>query len=77
MTCQDAIAILAEYLEATLPSDAGRELEAHLGDCPACVAYLNTYRRTRDVTKRAAQVEMPEDMKERLRAFLVSRLGAP
>lgn len=75
VTCREAIALLGEYLETTLPSSAGTEIEAHLRDCDECQAYLNTYRRTSELTRAALGVEMPAQMRERLRAFLVSRLG--
>src|SRR5881397_1855028 len=45
--------------EAPLGASAGTEIEAHLRGCAECQAYLNTYRRTSELT----------------RAFLVSRLG--
>jgi anti-sigma factor RsiW len=77
-TCRDAIAVLGDYLESALGEDALAELEAHLRDCPPCVAYLNTYRRTRDVAGAEGRVEMPAEMKERLRQFLIARiLGRP
>ena len=75
MTCQEAIALLADYLEAALDDQILGDLEAHLRDCPPCQAYLNTYRRTRDLAARVNRVEMPPEMKERLRAFLLARLG--
>ena len=59
MTCRDAIALLGEYLDATLGASTGTDIEAHLRDCDECQAYLNTYRRTSELT----------------RAFLISRLG--
>lgn len=75
MTCQDAIAILADYLDATLgPADA-ETLAAHLQDCAACLAYLNTYRAARALAAESARVEMPDEMKRRLREFLIARLG--
>jgi anti-sigma factor RsiW len=74
MTCRDAIDLLADYLESTLSPDAAGRLEAHLADCQPCQAYLNTYRRTRDVARVVGRVEMPEEMRARLRAFLVERL---
>jgi predicted anti-sigma-YlaC factor YlaD len=75
MTCQQAIALLADYLEMVLePRSLMEELEAHLHDCAPCRAYLATYRRTRDLAASTSQVEMPEEMKDRLRAFLLSRL---
>ena len=77
MTCQQAIDVLADYLEATLDPDAGRELESHLAGCAACVAYLNTYRKTQELTRQAGQVEMPAEMKALLREYLLKQLGGP
>jgi anti-sigma factor RsiW len=74
MTCRELIALLADYLEASLSPEVIAQLERHLGDCAPCVAYLNTYRRTREVAADAGRVEMPEEMKARLRAFLLDRL---
>jgi anti-sigma factor RsiW len=74
MTCQKAIALLADYLETALDEETLSELEAHLHDCAPCQAYLNTYRRTRDLAARVNRVEMPVEMKERLRAFLLAHL---
>jgi anti-sigma factor RsiW len=75
VTCQDAIAILADYLEAALAPEDAAALEAHLADCPACIAYLNTYRKTTALAREAGRLEMPAEMRERLRRFLVARLG--
>lgn len=74
MTCRETIELLADYLEATLSPDILEQLEAHLRDCPPCIAYLNTYRLTRDVAARASQATMPDEMKARLRVFLLERL---
>jgi predicted anti-sigma-YlaC factor YlaD len=74
MTCQEAIAILSDYLEATLARLDLEQLEEHLADCAPCRAYLATYRRTIEVGGAAGRVEMPDEMKARLRTFLSSRL---
>ncbi len=76
MTCKEVIEVLADYLEATLASDLARELEEHLRSCAPCQAYLNTYRKTADLTGEAGRVEMPEEMKRHLREFLLKQLGA-
>jgi anti-sigma factor RsiW len=70
LTCEGAIALLSDYLEAVLTAEALAELERHLAACPPCVAYLNTFRRTREVATAAGRVEMPEEMKVRLREVL-------
>jgi predicted anti-sigma-YlaC factor YlaD len=71
MTCKDAIAVLADYLEATLSSELLARLEQHLRDCAPCRAYLATYRKTKSLAADASRVEMPEEMKLRLREFLL------
>ena len=77
MTCKDAIDIFADFLDQTLASDAGEQLEAHLRDCAPCRAYLNTYRKTRGLVSEAGRVEMPEELKSRLRRFLLEQFGSP
>ena len=74
MTCQEAIVVLAEYLEATLDTGAVRTLETHLAGCDECRAYLATYRRTVGAVGAAAKVAMPDELRRRLRSFLLGRL---
>jgi predicted anti-sigma-YlaC factor YlaD len=74
MTCKEAIDVLGEFLEASLTSELSAALEEHLRDCAPCRAYLNTYRKTRELTGKAGRVPMPEEMKDRLRRLLLDRL---
>ena len=74
MTCKDAIAILADYVESTLSPELVEKLEEHLRDCAPCRAYLATYRETKSLAADASRVEMPEEMKTRLREFLLAQL---
>jgi len=76
LKCKDVIVeFLADYLEQSLPPELTREVEAHLRACAACMAYLNTYRRTRDLVGRhAAQYAMPDEMKDILRRFMLERM---
>ena len=74
MTCREVIEVLADYLTSALSPETVQALEEHLAGCAPCVAYLRTYRRTREVAVDAERVEMPEEMKTRLRDFLLDRL---
>jgi anti-sigma factor RsiW len=74
MTCREAINVLADYLDGTMPAALAAELEGHLADCAPCRAYLVTYRKTRALGALAARVEMPEEMQARLRQFLANEL---
>jgi anti-sigma factor RsiW len=75
LTCKELILNhLGEYLDGTLGPELVQDFERHLGLCPSCVAYLNTYKRTQDFTRRMGAAAMSEDMKARLREFLLARL---
>ena len=70
MTCREAIDILADYLESTLTPTALEKLEAHLGECAPCRAYLATYKRAAELAAKVNRVEMPPEVRQRLRDFL-------
>ena len=73
LACREAIARMSAFVDRELgPLDIVR-LVLHLAGCAPCRAYLNTLRRTIEVVGRAGDVEMPEEMKQRLRAFLRNR----
>lgn len=74
MTCHELIAILDDYLDGTLPDGVRADLEDHLASCVPCRAYLATYRKTREIGTTAARVEMPDEMRARLRRFLRDKL---
>jgi anti-sigma factor RsiW len=46
LVCQEAIELLTEYLEGSLPRRQRRRLEVHLEACPNCSAYLEQIRIT-------------------------------
>lgn len=75
LTCKDAIEIIADFLDQTLTADLVEKMEQHLRDCPPCAAYLRTYRRTRELVGRAGRVEMPAELRTRLRRFLVAQFN--
>ena len=76
MTCKELIeAFLADYLDAALSPEAVADLERHLALCPPCVAYLNTYKRTRELVGRTGPADMPPEMKSVLRTFLLDQLA--
>jgi anti-sigma factor RsiW len=74
VTCREGIALLADYLEGALSPELLRQLDEHLRGCRPCRAYLATYRKTRSLAADSGRVEMPKEMKARLRDFLRTRL---
>jgi hypothetical protein len=75
LTCRDVVGLLADFLERTLSAETLEAFERHLDDCLPCVAYVNTYRKTQALTAEVSRVEMPEEMKARLRVFFLEQLG--
>jgi len=71
LTCRDVILDhVSDYLDAALSPDTVEDFEKHLAACKPCVAYLNTYRKTRELSAQTVPVAMPEEMKTHLRQFL-------
>ena len=76
VTCKHFILdFLADYLDAQLGPEVVADLERHLAICPPCVAYMNTYKRTRELVGRTVAPEMPQEMKVILRKFLLEQLA--
>lgn len=75
MKCQQIIDLLVEYIDGDLGPDKTRRLETHLDDCPPCVNFVETYRRTGTVCRRAlSSVEMPGAVESTLFEFLRTEL---
>ena len=75
LTCKEVILdLLIDYLDETVSPEAAQDLQGHLRACPSCVAFLNTYDKTRELIGREQPVAMPEEMKTRLSSFLVQLL---
>jgi anti-sigma factor RsiW len=74
VTCRELIDILDDYVDGALPDDLRADLEHHLENCVPCSAYLATYRKTREIGAAAARIEMPDELRARLRRFLHDRL---
>jgi anti-sigma factor RsiW len=53
MNCREFTEFLHEYLFGNLPAQERLEFEKHLAECPWCVAYLDSYRKTLQLEKAA------------------------
>jgi len=78
LTCEELESFLDDYLDGLLPAGARRRFEWHLRLCPDCRRYLEAYRRTVVLYRRAFEweaalrEETPEDL---ARAILAAREG--
>jgi len=70
MTCREFTEFLHDYLFENLPADERALFEQHLAECPACVAYLDSYEKTIALEKAALavpeHVPLPADVPEEL-----------
>jgi anti-sigma factor RsiW len=46
LTCKELFDFLDDYVDGSLPAPQRDEFERHLRLCPACVNYLDGYRKT-------------------------------
>ncbi len=51
MNCREFTEFLHEYLSGALSEEERAAFDAHLAECPDCVAYLENYRTTILLTK--------------------------
>lgn len=84
LTCNEVIDFLGAYLEDELPSDVRVRFDEHVAVCPACVDYIETYRQTKVLTRRAAEQEAeaeedsaPEPLVAAILAAWQSQQGEP
>jgi anti-sigma factor RsiW len=78
MNCREFTEFLHEYLFGSLPAEERAEFDKHLAECPWCVAYLDSYRKTIELEQAAfvaAEDELPpEDVPDELiQAILQAR----
>jgi anti-sigma factor RsiW len=51
--------MLSEYLDRELTAETCTELEAHLADCPPCIEFLNSLKKTVGLCKDCAPPDPP------------------
>ena len=73
-TCQQITALILNYVTEELDAETALAFKAHLRECPDCIAFLSTYRRTIQATRSLQYQTIPPEMRTRLRQFLRSRI---
>jgi anti-sigma factor RsiW len=78
VTCEQATALLLDYVSGTLDPATALILERHLARCDDCVAFLQTYKETIRATRILCYDDMPEELQHRLLHTLHTRIrGVP
>ena len=61
---------LSAYLENELDANRNRLIEEHLADCPECVAFLETFRKTIALCRNLPLLPVPEELHSRIMQLL-------
>ncbi len=64
LACQQAVELVTDYLEGSLPRSARRRFERHLAGCPHCTEYLAQMRETIRLTGRLEPEDLSPQMRE-------------
>lgn len=77
LTCRECVEFLMEYLDETLDADVRATFERHLAACANCVRYLESYKVTTTICRKAFEVhesdvslDVPEEL---IQAILKAR----
>lgn len=77
LKCRDIGNLLLDYLEGALAPSVRTQLDAHLADCPGCVAFINTYSHTINLARDLRCEDIPAELQLKLRSFLKAKLDKP
>jgi hypothetical protein len=77
LSCKKEVSLIADYLAASLTHQVKQAFDAHLKACPDCVAFLQTYRKTIEITgaflKLQSLKQRPRKLTLRTRTLLPRR----
>jgi anti-sigma factor RsiW len=77
MNCREFVEFIMSYLEGQATQAERETFDEHIGDCPPCLAYLETYRETIAMGRQACvdpEGPVPDDVPEALvQAVLAAR----
>jgi anti-sigma factor RsiW len=73
ISCQQLIEFCLDYMDGALPDDEQVGFRRHLSQCPDCVVFFETYRKTPELSREAMATQIPTSVRESVRSFLQSR----
>ena len=68
--CKDVVKLLSEYIDGECSSKDKALIEAHLANCPNCITFVNTFRKSISMAKNLFYADIPGDLRERLHRAL-------
>jgi anti-sigma factor (TIGR02949 family) len=76
-SCKELTQMLLEYLDGEMAPEEEARLRQHLSACPPCLDFLETYKATPSLCRRALASKMPPELSSKLSQFLRSKIKTP
>jgi anti-sigma factor RsiW len=76
VNCSDFLKELTDYLDGALDENTKSELDEHLAWCHDCFVICNTTQKTIEIYRESELYELPDDLRDRLRAAIMQRCSA-
>jgi Putative zinc-finger len=70
LSCEQANAFIADYLDGRLDTSLRTRFDAHLHMCPSCQPFLEQYRKTIELVHEDGQIDVPSGLIEHTLNFL-------
>jgi len=75
MLCKDVIKNIMDYIDSELDYETLNALESHLGECPECMSFANTYKKMLDLSGKLKEKKfVTPEIRARLKKFLKTQL---
>ena len=68
--CKQVFERLSEYIDGELPPDLCEQMDRHIGDCPPCVQFVESLRKTTLLCRDSTASLRPEPVRDEDRAAL-------
>jgi anti-sigma factor RsiW len=73
MNCKELVYLLGDYLDGSMEEHLRQELAVHIEMCEPCMNFLKTYDKTRIICREMKPEEIPEEVRNRLKAFVIQK----
>ena len=70
VSCKECVDLLLDFLEDNLKPELRDGLMHHFKDCPPCLHFIDTYKKTSSLCKKTLMKEAPREFADRLSSFL-------
>lgn len=76
LTCEQAEKLSYDFLEEKLPRARMAQMHLHMITCPACLRFMRSYRRTKDLRENLPKPKLNPQFKEAILQFMIAEQTA-